>query len=173
MTYNYVPPNNWTAERVAMLGKLCADGLSSAEIAEELGGITRNAVLGKVHRLGLSLLQQRTGRPRVPNPKRRRNYPNKPKPQHFRVDNRPSEPIVDLPPEIPVNPIPLLDLEHHHCRYPVADNPTLFCGGRAVPGCSWCARHCGVVYQRQPSQSRADRELLVRRMAKMRGAKVA
>ena len=45
---------SWTEERVELLKKLWADGLSASQIAAELGGITRNAVIGKVHRLGLS-----------------------------------------------------------------------------------------------------------------------
>ena len=45
---------SWTDERVELLKKLWADGLSASQIAGELGGITRNAVIGKVHRLGLS-----------------------------------------------------------------------------------------------------------------------
>ena len=45
---------SWTDERVEMLKKLWADGLSASQIAAQLGGITRNAVIGKVHRLGLS-----------------------------------------------------------------------------------------------------------------------
>ena len=45
---------SWTDERVEQLKKLWADGLSASQIAAELGGITRNAVIGKVHRLGLS-----------------------------------------------------------------------------------------------------------------------
>jgi len=44
----------WTDERVELLKKLWADGLSASQIAAELGGITRNAVIGKVHRLGLA-----------------------------------------------------------------------------------------------------------------------
>src|SRR5258706_4654742 len=44
----------WTDERVELLKKLWSDGLSASQIAAELGGITRNAVIGKVHRLGLS-----------------------------------------------------------------------------------------------------------------------
>src|SRR5674476_385108 len=47
-------PMSWTDERVALLTKLWADGLSASQIAAELGGVTRNAVIGKVHRLGLS-----------------------------------------------------------------------------------------------------------------------
>ncbi len=45
---------SWTDERVELLKKLWADGLSASQIAAELGGITRNAVIGKVHRLKLS-----------------------------------------------------------------------------------------------------------------------
>src|SRR5204863_6919853 len=44
----------WTEERVELLKKLWQDGLSASQIAAELGGVTRNAVIGKVHRLGLS-----------------------------------------------------------------------------------------------------------------------
>lgn len=43
----------WTDEREATLRKLWAEGLSASEIAKHLGGVTRNAVIGKVHRLGL------------------------------------------------------------------------------------------------------------------------
>lgn len=45
---------SWTDERVARLSKLWAEGLSASQIANDLGGVTRNAVIGKVHRLGLS-----------------------------------------------------------------------------------------------------------------------
>ncbi len=45
---------SWTEERVARLAKLWAEGLSASQIANDLGGVTRNAVIGKVHRLGLS-----------------------------------------------------------------------------------------------------------------------
>src|SRR6516164_4473787 len=45
---------NWTDDRVELLKKLWADGLSASQIAAELGGISRNSVIGKVHRLGLA-----------------------------------------------------------------------------------------------------------------------
>ncbi len=62
---------DWTDERIELLKKLWADGLSGNQIAAELGGITRNAVIGKAHRLGLP------GRPRSggPNPKKRSSRP--------------------------------------------------------------------------------------------------
>ncbi len=45
---------SWTDERVELLKKLWGDGLSASQIAAQLGGVTRNAVIGKVHRLSLS-----------------------------------------------------------------------------------------------------------------------
>ena len=45
---------SWTEERVARLTKFWSDGLSASQVAAELGGVTRNAVIGKIHRLGLS-----------------------------------------------------------------------------------------------------------------------
>ena len=45
---------SWSDERVEMLKKMWAEGQSASQIAKELGGVTRNAVIGKVHRLGLS-----------------------------------------------------------------------------------------------------------------------
>jgi len=49
---------SWTDERVDLLKKMWSEGQSASQIAKELGGVTRNAVIGKVHRLGLS---NRTG----------------------------------------------------------------------------------------------------------------
>src|SRR5712675_2712287 len=73
----------WTEERVALLTKLWADGLSASQIAAELGGITRNAVIGKVHRLGLS------GRAKSPSSTSPR--PRKPRAQgHMMRLSRPS-----------------------------------------------------------------------------------
>ncbi|MEM7527669.1 MAG: GcrA family cell cycle regulator [Pseudomonadota bacterium] len=45
---------SWTDERVERLKELWSEGMSASKIAKELGGVTRNAVIGKVHRLGLS-----------------------------------------------------------------------------------------------------------------------
>ena len=49
---------SWTDERVEILTKMWAEGNSASQIAKELGGVTRNAVIGKVHRLGLSNRRQ-------------------------------------------------------------------------------------------------------------------
>jgi GcrA cell cycle regulator len=54
---------NWTDERVELLRKLWADGLSASQIAAQLGGVSRNAVIGKVHRLKLSSRGRATAAP--------------------------------------------------------------------------------------------------------------
>ncbi|WP_417724375.1 GcrA family cell cycle regulator [Salipiger sp.] len=56
---------SWTDERVELLKKMWSEGQSASQIAKELGGVTRNAVIGKVHRLGLS---NRTGPGTGPTP---------------------------------------------------------------------------------------------------------
>ena len=57
---------NWTDERVELLRKLWADGLSASQIAAQMGGVSRNAVIGKVHRLKLSGRgKQTSSQPRV------------------------------------------------------------------------------------------------------------
>jgi GcrA cell cycle regulator len=55
--------SSWTDERVALLKKLWADGLSASQITAELGSVTRNAVLGKVHRLGIDKLPRLERKP--------------------------------------------------------------------------------------------------------------
>src|ERR1700684_2398878 len=57
---------SWTDERVELLKKLWSDGLSASQIAAELGGITRNAVIGKVHRLWVSCPRQNGAQRRAP-----------------------------------------------------------------------------------------------------------
>src|SRR5690554_7667093 len=68
---------SWTDERVELLKKLWADGLSASQIAGRLGSVTRNAVIGKVHRLGLS------GRATPSRPVKRPPRLARPKPQHM------------------------------------------------------------------------------------------
>ncbi len=117
----------WTDERVELLKKLWADGLSASQIAAELGGITRNAVIGKVHRLGLS------GRAKSPSSATPR--PRKPRSSGHML--RVSRPSVrgntalaydyDVEPEPELLEIPLeqrktlLQLNEHTCRWPIGD----------------------------------------------------
>ncbi|KQI71436.1 GcrA cell cycle regulator [Loktanella sp. 5RATIMAR09] len=60
---------SWTDERVETLKKMWGEGQSASQIAKELGGVTRNAVIGKVHRLGLSNRAGSAGAPAKAAPK--------------------------------------------------------------------------------------------------------
>jgi GcrA cell cycle regulator len=157
----------WTEERVELLKKLWADGLSASQIAAELGGITRNAVIGKVHRLGLS------GRAKSPSSASPR--PRKARQSHMLRVARPAmrgntalayayEMDVDLDPEPIENIIPigqrrtLLQLTEATCRWPIGDPATqdfFFCGGKPVEGLPYCGYHSRVAYQ--PPAARRDR----------------
>ena len=74
----------WTEERVAELKKLWAEGHSASQIAKRLGSVTRNAVIGKVHRLGLS------GRATPSRPVKRPPRLARPKPQQQQLPRQAS-----------------------------------------------------------------------------------
>ena len=154
----------WTDERVELLKKLWSDGLSASQIAAEFGGITRNAVIGKVHRLGLS------GRAKAPSSSAPR--PRKPRPPaHFMRPPRPvtrgntalaTRPLHELDPEpepmpeMADNVIPLgqrvsiLQLTEATCHWPCGDPGSpdfFFCGGKAIEGSPYCGYHWRRAYQ--------------------------
>jgi GcrA cell cycle regulator len=150
----------WTDERVELLKKLWADGLSASQIAAELGGITRNAVIGKVHRLGLSG-RAKSPSTSAPRPRKARAH------GHMMRVSRPSmrgntalahayELDVEPEPELLDNIIPigqrrtLLELTEETCRWPIGDPGTaefFFCGGNTLTGLPYCSYHSRVAYQ--------------------------
>jgi GcrA cell cycle regulator len=69
---------SWTDERVEKLKELWGDGMSASQIAKILGGVTRNAVIGKVHRLGLSNRGAAPGGQAVPDEAKPAPKPAKP-----------------------------------------------------------------------------------------------
>jgi GcrA cell cycle regulator len=157
----------WTDERVETLKKLWGDGLSASQIAGELGGITRNAVIGKVHRLGLS------GRAKSPSSSAPR--PRKPRPQHMMRVSRPAvrgntalaqvfDYEAEPEPELVENVVPLgqrrtlLELTEDTCRWPIGDpgaTDFFFCGGQSINTGPYCGFHSRVAYQ--PANMRRDR----------------
>lgn len=160
----------WTDERVELLKKLWGEGQSASQIAAELGGITRNAVIGKVHRLGLS------GRAKSPSSTAPR--PRKPRaPGHMMRLPRPAmrgntalapmyEAELEPEPELVENVIPmgqrctLLELNESKCRWPIGDPGTpefFFCGGAPAEGVPYCSYHSRVAYQ--PAVARRDRRV--------------
>jgi GcrA cell cycle regulator len=149
---------SWTDERVELLKKLWSDGLSASQIANELGSVTRNAVIGKVHRLGLS------GRAKSPSSAAPR--PRKPR-THSMLRVRPAvrgntalaasyELDLEPEPELLDNIIPigqrctLLELNEGKCRWPIGDPGSpefFFCGGKPSEGVPYCGYHARVAYQ--------------------------
>lgn len=143
----------WTDERVASLTKLWAEGLSGSEIATQLGGITRNSVIGKVHRLGLPKREDDRAQPALP--KKPRTFRTKPKFNGHVELGFEFEPIPEPTPDIATSPVTLLDLTDDTCRWPYGDPGTPdfhFCGGQSLDG-PYCTRHARMAYMPLPSRS--------------------
>ena len=154
----------WNDERVELLKKLWADGLSASQIASRLGGVTRNAVIGKVHRLGLSgrATSSRSSSPRprrVQAPRQHRapsllfgtrgNVALKPVYEE-EIEPAPA-PIEELyiPPEERAT---ILTLKESMCRWPIGDpgeEEFHFCGRNPKSGSPYCEAHARKAYQPQ------------------------
>lgn len=154
--------SEWSDDRVEALKRLWNSGLSASQIACELGNVTRNAVIGKVSRLGLS---GRASKP-LSTPK-----PRKVRDRMVRVARplRPSASALAHVLEVEAEALPsgyviplhqrksLIELTDENCHFPVGDvgDPDFhFCGGNAVEGAPYCARHARLSYR--PATSRPD-----------------
>jgi GcrA cell cycle regulator len=183
---------SWTDERVELLRQLWLDGKSASQISAALGaGLTRNAVIGKVHRLGLA------GRVKTSSPSSSASSPVPRGPSTpRRVSSRPpsgggrirvvrgntalamlSDAELDSPPvlldENVVVPMSLrvtiVELKEEMCRWPLGDPTTAefrYCGAHAPGAGPYCAHHCKLAYQ--PVQDRRrerdrDRRALIAR----------
>ncbi|MCK5285007.1 MAG: gcrA cell cycle regulator family protein [Alphaproteobacteria bacterium] len=125
---------SWTDDRVALLKKLWGEGKTAAEIAKELGGVTRNAVIGKAHRLKLSNRVSPIQQNKKPVPK-----PPEKKPEIPVIQNNKKK-----------KTIPLIDLKGGECRWPLGDPREEnfgFCGEQALAGLPYCAEHAKLAYQ--------------------------
>ena len=156
---------SWTDERIATLKKMWKEGKSAAEIAKTLGkGVTRNAVIGKAHRMGLS------GRP---SPIKKSAAPKKeaaPKKTAVKATrskkaaapaaaattkSAPVKEVQDLKVfEKDVVPpgggVALLDLTERMCKWPIGDpreDDFTFCGLAIRPGTPYCPEHAAMAYQ--------------------------
>ncbi len=140
---------SWTDDRVDILKKLWGEGRTAAEIAKELGGVTRNAVIGKAHRLKLSNrvspIQQ-----------------NNKKPVTRAVDHKAEKSAVSVAPvsraptsiiEQPsadIKKINMIDLNGRQCRWPYGDPREKdfgFCGCESMAGLPYCEEHAKLAYQ--------------------------
>jgi GcrA cell cycle regulator len=160
---------SWTDERVELLKKLWADGLSASQVAAELGGVTRNAVIGKVHRLGLSgrakttTSTQRARRPRNQTSRPARQAPSNPAPTvgatALKADAKPQaapQPKVKEKPQHDAVVVPIskrasiLTLTENTCKWPLGDpgdGDFHFCGCKSEAGSPYCEYHSEIAYQ--------------------------
>tara|TARA_B100001093_G_C26736939_1_gene974873 strand:- start:547 stop:1071 length:525 start_codon:yes stop_codon:yes gene_type:complete len=147
---------SWTDERVALLKKLWGEGRTAAEIAKDLGGVTRNAVIGKAHRLKLSSRVS----PIQQNAKKQSAKPAQEKAKVSRSMPSPANHISAVEPvdkksssySKPKNSklYDLMDLAPRACRWPEGDpkeDNFGFCGAHCLPGLPYCEEHAQVAYQ--------------------------
>jgi GcrA cell cycle regulator len=140
----------WTDEQIELLKQLWALGLPASEIGSRLGGFTRNAVLGKVHRLGLDL--------RKPPPLHSHRRPRQKRKDTVLVFKRPIEPEtapakpVAMPSSKPnMRRLQVWQLEERMCRWPVGDprrHGFFFCGADAREGEIYCPHHMGRAFSK-------------------------
>src|SRR5262249_42544542 len=135
----------WTDERVETLKRLWAEGLSASQVAAALGGVTRNAVIGKVHRLGLSA-RAKSPSSAAPRPRKPRAHSHMLRVARHSIRGNTAlahayELDIEPEPELIDNVIPLgqrrslLELTEETCRWPIGDpgQPDFFfCGGQAT-----------------------------------------
>lgn len=154
----------WDETRTARALKLWGEGKSATEIARALGGVTRNGVIGKMHRLGVSNTRRALAT-QTANGRAGRIMPWRP-PVDFRATPTPPGPAPrHVPPPEPLTATvgAVLDLGAHACRWPIGDpsKPGFgFCGRRKTDGKPYCAAHARVAYQpRKDTDKAADKDL--------------
>jgi GcrA cell cycle regulator len=160
---------NWTDERVELLRKLWSEGLSASQIAAQLGGVSRNAVIGKVHRLKLSSRGRATPAPRSQKkmahgggvPKSAPRAPSRTvvtsigatalkvefeAEQQLHQVVRPVENVV-----VPISRrLRLIELTEHTCKWPNGDplaEDFSFCGNDSLETGPYCTYHSRIAFQ--------------------------
>jgi GcrA cell cycle regulator len=124
----------WNDEKIGKLKKLWQEGLTTGEIGKRLG-VSKNAVVGKAHRLGLK------GRP---SPIKRPEAGIAPA-----AAATSAPPAAPAPKKEPVKIFTLTDLSHSTCRWPIGDpkhEDFRFCGKAVYPGKPYCLDHCAQAY---------------------------
>lgn len=147
----------WTPERVRILHLYWREGLSASQIACMLGGVSRNAVIGKLHRTGAARRANPALRPAV----KRARAVKSPKKRAARAVRLPPSPLPDptcvMPPlrRADGSLVTVLTLERGKCRWPYGDvreeAGVWFCAAPvAAQGCPYCAGHMLAGHQPAP-----------------------
>ncbi len=154
---------NWTDERVELLKKLWSEGLSASQIATQLGGVSRNAVIGKVHRLKLSgrgRASSATPRPKKAAPGAKTVRPSRPLTASIGsvALQTQFEPMLETAPAPRLNSVilpmsrhlKLVELSERTCKWPSGDplaEEFSFCGHDVGEGGPYCLYHSKLAYQ--------------------------
>jgi GcrA cell cycle regulator len=131
----------WNDEKIGKLKKLWQEGLTTGEIGKRLG-VSKNAVVGKAHRLGLK------GRP---SPIKRQEAAATAAAPTAAEGAPPAKPAAPMPSakKEPVKIYTLTDLSASTCRWPIGDpkhEDFRFCGKQVYPGKPYCLEHCAQAY---------------------------
>ncbi|MBQ8671259.1 MAG: global cell cycle regulator GcrA-like protein [Alphaproteobacteria bacterium] len=138
----------WTEENIETLRKLWAQGLSASEIAKIMG-ITKNAVVGKVHRLCLTARQSPIKNKEVAEPEIKPIIEIVPQPIEEKKPVEEVKPIVEKRYKKGPNNVKLMELDSHTCRWPIGDprdEDFCFCGKKVRSGKTYCDEHSAIAY---------------------------
>ncbi|HRE20899.1 MAG TPA: GcrA family cell cycle regulator [Rhabdaerophilum sp.] len=158
---------SWDDNRIEQLKKLWSEGLSASQIAAELGGVTRNAVIGKVHRLGLS--GRTKAKPTAA--ARPRNKTVKTAVRTTTVSFRGNLAVVEMVDAVAVaepvresvvipmsRRVSIMELREGVCRWPLGDPlqaDFAYCGADCGAGKTYCEAHARIAFQPQNDRRRA------------------
>ena len=142
---------SWTDEKVAKLKELWGKGSTASQIAEILGGVSRNAVIGKAHRLNLSgKIIAKKGHVNHKNDKSRNLSVKKVRRGKFKS-------LVIEKDFEPENPKQLEELDDNTCKWPIGhpnEKSFYFCGRTSLKDFSYCKLH--LLYAFQPKNKKED-----------------
>ena len=145
---------SWTDEKVAKLEELWGKGNTASQIAEIIGGISRNAVIGKAHRLNLSAkIKTRTA---ISNQSFENSISNKNNQLKKGRRSRFKSLIIEKDFE-PENPKQLEELDENICKWPIGhpnEKNFYFCGRSSLKDFSYCKLH--LLYAYQPKGKKED-----------------